>query len=93
MRILQYENHFCYINKAASAFGCPTVGSCGNKNGLCIVMRKHAMMIKSKHVYPGGVSRPALTALELLEANGITVNTNYIFPYRATFYFEVFFSN
>lgn len=94
MHILLYKNRFCYItniNKAGHAFGCPTYGKLWKKEYMMHRHEKTCTGDKIKHIYPGGVYQPAPTALELLEANGIPVDTHYIFPYRATFDFEVFF--
>ena len=82
MHILLYKNRFCYItniNKAGHAFGCLTCGKLWKKEYMMHRHEKTCTGDKIKHIYPGGVYQPAPTASELLEANGISVDTHYIF--------------
>ena len=82
MHILLYKNRFCYItniNKAGHAFGCLTCGKLWTKEYMMHRHEKTCTGDKIKHIYPGGVYQPAPTASELLEANGISVDTHYIF--------------
>ena len=94
MHVLCYSNHFCYItniNKAAHAFGCGQCGKLWKKEGLVNRHQKTCTGDKVKQVYPGGVYTPQLTPLEMLQKNGLLIDSSYIFPFRATYDFEVFF--
>ncbi|XP_070178816.1 uncharacterized protein, partial [Littorina saxatilis] len=96
MRVLSYEHHFCYItdiNKAAQAFGCRRCGKLWKKEWLLNRHEETCTGDKIKHVYPGGVYTPPPTALEMLHNNGLLVDTSFVFPYRATYDFEVFFDS
>ncbi|KAL8564994.1 hypothetical protein ACOMHN_003370 [Nucella lapillus] len=44
-----------------------------------------------KHRYPGGVYTPPSTPLEILQRNGLNVDTAYVYPYRATYDYEAYF--
>ena len=60
------------------------------------LLRRHEQTCtgdKNKHTYPGGVYRPTPSAVELLDMNSIQVDTSFVFPYRATFDFEVLLEN
>ena len=96
VRVLCYSKHFCYIiniNKAAHAFGCGQCGKLWKKEGLLNRHEKTCTGDKVKQVYPGGVYTPKLTPLEMLQKNGLLIDPSYIFPYRATYDFEVFFES
>ena len=66
------------------------VEDCGRKSGFFIAMRRPALGTKSKMYTPAGVYHPALTPLKLLLKNGISVDTSFVFPYRAIYDFETF---
>ena len=96
MRVLCYSSHFCYItniNKAAHAFGCRQCGKLWKKEWLLNRHEKTCTGDKVKQVYPGGVYSPPLTPLEMLQKNGLLIDSSYVFPYRATYDFEVFFES
>ena len=46
---------------------------------------------KSKVAYQGGVYTPPESIFESLARYGLVVKTDFIFPYRATFDYEVYF--
>ena len=94
IKLLSWHNHLCYIrdiNRAARAFACPT---CGKQWKQEYSLKRHQRSCaagKVKESYPGGVYQPPLTPLETLRDNGIDVDVDFVFPYRATYDFECFF--
>ena len=94
LQLLLVENHFCYINdidKVGHAFACTSCQKLWkNKKNLIRHMKK-CTGESQKHIYPGGVYIPPPTPLEILKQNGIEVDVNQIFPFRATYDFESYF--
>lgn len=91
LRVLMYENHFCYIHdihSACRAFCCSKCGKLWKKE---FRLRRHESTCRGpavKETYAGGVYQPPKTPLEILHDNGVLIDTTYCFPYRATYDFE-----
>lgn len=94
MRLVLFENHFCYvknINLASRTFSCNMCGKLWNTNNKCLRHERNCTGTKVRHTYPGGVFHPELTVLELLARHGIQVDTSYVYKYRSTFDFETYY--
>ena len=92
--LLHDERHFCFIkniDQATKAFGCPT---CGKLFKKVFNLDQHVPGCNggfTKHFYDGGVYRPFSMPLETLQQYGYNVDTDFVYPYRATYDFEAYF--
>ena len=94
LQLVHYKKHFMYItdiNKVAHAFSCLKCGKLWKSRQR---MHRHEQTCnggKPKVTYSGGVYTTAETVFESLARYGLAVDTHFIFPYRATFDYEVYF--
>jgi G:T-mismatch repair DNA endonuclease (very short patch repair protein) len=94
LQLLHYENHFLYISdidRVAKAFAC---SKCGKLWKSYKRMTRHEKTCTGNHqkdVYKGGMYRPQDNIWETIASYGISVDTSFVFPYRATFDFECYF--
>ena len=95
MYVLLHERHFCYIkdiNAATNSFACENCGSLWKHLGK---LHRHQQTCKGPHPEEkcvGGVYHPQLTPLEQVAAEGISVDTSFVYPFRATYDFESYFT-
>ncbi|XP_070203679.1 uncharacterized protein [Littorina saxatilis] len=94
MRLLRYKDHFMYIldiDKLGHALAC---SKCGKLWSSLSQMNRHEQTCQgegSKETLKGGVYSPPQNIFQQLQNHGVQVATDFVFPYRATFDFEVFF--
>jgi hypothetical protein len=92
--LLYFKDHFMYIkdiDRAAQTFACPKCGKLWKKYWM---MTRHELTCtggRHKNVYPGGVYVPRQSVWAEIADEGIDVETDYIYPYRATFDYECYF--
>ncbi|KAL8600852.1 hypothetical protein ACOMHN_056510 [Nucella lapillus] len=96
MNVVNFANHFCYITdlgRATSSLKCPRCNRLWKRDWN---LRRHEKSCTGelvKHRYPGGVYTPPSTPLEILQRNGLNVDTTYVYPYRATYDYEAYFDH
>ena len=94
LQLLKFKDHFCYIsniNRLTKSFLCT---KCTRLYKAFHLLSEHEKKCDGTHqcnTYAAGVYRPQLNPLELLKENGIDVDPEVVFPYRATFDFEAYF--
>ena len=94
LQLLSYEQHFCYISnvdKLGHAFSCVKCKKLWKKKFSLNRHEKTCNGTGQKQTYAGGVYIPPPSPLEILQSNGLTVDPEDTFPFRATFDFETFF--
>ncbi|BFZ20032.1 hypothetical protein BsWGS_23071 [Bradybaena similaris] len=96
LRLILFKDHFMYIkniNLATRSIVCP---KCGKLWKTLSQMERHEKTCSGTHtkdVFSGGVYNPPQTIWEELEGHGVRgLPVDYVFPYRATFDYESFFS-
>ena len=95
MRVLLYENHFCYIkdiDQVCRAFSCPKCSKCFHRRLTVNRHEKTCVGGIPREVFPGGVYHCNPTPLETLREEGVPVPVNFSYPFRATFDFETYFT-
>ncbi|RUS83075.1 hypothetical protein EGW08_009161 [Elysia chlorotica] len=93
--LLVHGCHFCYIkdiDAATNAFGCLKCGKQYHKRKHLVRHEKTCAGDKIKRYYPGGVYHPNPSALETLADEGVPVETDFVYPFRATYDFECYFT-
>ena len=94
LQLLSYEQHFCYISnvdKLGHAFACPKCKKLWKKKWMFIRHEKTCNGTGQRNTYTGGVYIPPPSPLETLQSNGLDVDPEDTFLYRATFDFETYF--
>ncbi|XP_025085055.1 uncharacterized protein LOC112558684 isoform X2 [Pomacea canaliculata] len=94
LRLLHYKQHFMHIidiDKLTHAFQCPKCGKLWKKIWRMERHEQKCQGDKVKETYQGGVYQGTPSVLESLQSHGFSVDTSFVFPYRATFDFEVYF--
>ncbi|GFR68008.1 hypothetical protein ElyMa_003720600 [Elysia marginata] len=93
--LLVHGCHFCYIKDIDSvchAFGCHKCGKQFKERFLLTRHEKTCAGDEIKRYYPGGVYHPNPTPLEILADEGVPVETDFVYPFRATYDFECYFT-
>ena len=93
--LLVHGCHFCYIkdiDAATKAFGCLKCGKQYNQRFRLARHEKTCVGDKITRYYPGGVYHPNQTPLELLADEGVPLETDFVYPFRATYDFECYFA-
>ena len=95
LSLLHYKNHFMYIidlDKLGHVFVCK---QCEKLWKTGKQLHRHERTCNGglcKHRYAGGVYNPPESILKQLYRFGVHVDTSFVFPYRTTYDFEVYFS-
>ncbi|GFS19334.1 zinc finger protein 546-like [Elysia marginata] len=93
--LLVHGCHFCYIediDAATHAFGCEKSGRQYKERKKLGRHEKRCAGDKIKRYYPGGIYHPNPTPLEVLVDDGVLVETDFVYPFRATYDFECYFT-
>ncbi|GFO28682.1 Zinc finger protein 546-like, partial [Plakobranchus ocellatus] len=96
MKILYYNEHFMYIidiDKLGCALACEKCGKLWKQQCSLDRHEKSCTGLGSRVRYYGGVYTTPSSIVEDLSRYGFGIDENFIYPYRATFDFEVFFDS
>lgn len=94
LRVLCYKHHFMYIKDIDKLGHALTCSKCGKLYAQLFRLNEHEKTCRgsqTKETFKGGVYTPPTSILQQLCDQGISVDPHFVFPYRATFDFEVFF--
>ena len=95
LRLLHYKRHFMHIidiDKLGHSLACQKCHKLFQAQRLLTQHEKTCQGSQIKYRYPGGVYNPPQNILQKLHSQGIDIDTTFVFPFRASFDFEVFFS-
>ncbi|GFN95224.1 hypothetical protein PoB_002173000 [Plakobranchus ocellatus] len=87
-----FELYFVNGLTLAHAFGCEKCGKQYKERKKLIWHEKRCAGEEINRYYPGGVYHPNPTPLEVLADEGVPVETDFVYPFRATYDFECYFT-